>query len=138
MKSPITSTVVIFLSSFLLLVSCTKESNRPQVQGPTILLDSPILDNPYLGQTGEVVSFSISALIPGKFNGFSIVERKNNADQVLFQTTRILDPSLTDLTAFSHEFEYELVQSGEEITLIFILTDQAGNDVTDEWDLKVN
>lgn len=128
---------ILLLFLITLQYSCTKESNTPHVEAPDMDLQSSIQDNPYLGQIGETIQFVISAQIPGKFNGFSIVERKKNKDTVVFETTRKLDASLENKTSFSYTFDYALHGSGDQITLQFILTDQEGNDVTNEWNLEV-
>ena len=133
------SNIALVLSLFIFCL-CFQTACKMEEPIPTDILSvelkSSADSNPYLGRVGEAVSFTFTAAIPDLFDKFIIVERKNNVEAIIFEASRLLDPSFADDDFFEHEFEYELSELGVEVTILCILTDQAGNDITREWRLE--
>lgn len=137
MKSNLIITLSLLAFCLCFQTACWIEEDPPlPAEELDVQLNSSASSNPYLGTVGETLTFTFTAAIPDLFDSFKIVERKNNAETIIFEATRQMDASFEDDDFFEHEFEYQLLEAGVEVTILCILIDQAGNDVSKEWKLQ--
>ena len=117
-------------------VSCDKTTLDDEVSPPTLSVQSVGSANPFIGAVGETITFQVDALIPGKFNGFSIVQQSPGKESIMVEISRITRPDLAGKETFNFVFSYTITAMDEVSRLQFILTDMAGNDVTTSWDIQ--
>ena len=128
--------IILFMFLACIWVSCDNPPLDDEVSPPTLSIQSTGIANPYIGTAGDLIDFQIEALIPGKFNGFSIVRQSQTQESKMVEISRITNPDLEGKEAFTYQFSYTITTADELIKLQFILTDMAGNDVTMDWQIQ--